>query len=313
MAAPRHRWSSVSRHIIIGLFLEIIVVGALSYWWLALNIWLSLGAVVAVIMLFRLVLALMSFAIAWWYRSPPGDMHCLNAARYLLMVLREFLAFFRLFFIFHALEPLLNQHDADSCSQSTDETVMLFVHGFFSNAGFWVVFKRYLLSQGLRALYTVNLEPEFASIDDFAQQLAARVERVCAMRNQPQLVLVGHSMGGLVCRAYVDKFGGGRVRKVITLGTPHHGTVLAYLLCGANLKQMRPGSAWLNRLNAQASAVPISTHYSVHDNIIAPQDNARLAGAESFALAGIGHLSMAFSRQVMASVLEDIRSLDKKT
>ena len=53
-----------------------------------------------------------------------------------------------------------------------------------------------------------------------------------------ELVLMGHSMGGLVSRAYMeeqehlmgsfaDRKGGERVRKLITLGTPHHGSQAA--------------------------------------------------------------------------------------
>ena len=312
MESGRHRWSAVSRHIIFSIALEIVTVGAVLFWLAGLNAWSSLGAALAVIVLIRIVIAVMSFIIGWWFRSPSSTVYALSTGQYLYMVLREILSFLGLFFFFHALEPLLNEHDAGSCDES-DETVLLFVHGFFSNAGFWVVFKRYFASHGLHALYTINLDPEFASMDDYAEQLAARVEQICAAHQRRPLVLVGHSMGGLVCRAYVDRYGSERVRQVITLGSPHHGTVLAYLLWGPNLKQMRPGSAWLSRLNAKASSVPISTHYSVHDNIIAPQTSACLPGAKAFVINGVGHLSMAFSRGVMAGVLEDIRSKDKKT
>ena len=215
-----------------------------------------------------------------------------------------------MFFFFHAFEPLLNKHDAELSTDSGQDTILLFVHGFFSNAGFWIPFKRYLCSQNLHALYTINLDPEFLSIDSFADQLAARVQQIRAVHGQQKLVLIGHSMGGLVCRSYIHRYGGDAVHKVITLGSPHYGTVLAYLLFGPNLTQMRPGSAWLNQLNAKSTSVPISTHYSVHDNIVAPQANACLAGARTFVLAGVGHLSMAFSRHLMASVVEDIRSSD---
>ena len=120
-------------------------------------------------------------------------------------------------------------------------------------------------------------------------------------------------MGGLVCRAYVAKYGDKCVRKIITLGSPHQGTVTAYLLRGRNLSQMRPNSEWLSRLNAKETAVPITTHNSVHDNIVVPQNSARLEHAATFVLAGIGHLSMAFSQRIMAGVLEDIRSSSQKT
>lgn len=313
MESGRRRWSAISRHIIISIFLEIVVVGCLAFWWGGLNVWCSLLLALVVILLFRIVIALLSFVLAWWFGSPPGEAHSLSVLQYLCMVLRESLAFIKLFFFFHPLEPLLNEHEAPLPADCRPQTVLLFVHGFFSNAGFWVPFKRYFFGQGLRAMYTINLDPEFVSIDTYVDQLAVRVKQICTTYDQRKLILVGHSMGGLVCRAYVGRYGSDSVQQVITLGSPHHGTLLAYLLYGPNLTQMRPHSAWLNRLNAQTCDVPISTHYSVHDNIIMPQNSARLEGAKAFVLAGIGHLSMAFSREVMTSVLEDVRSNDQKT
>lgn len=313
MESGQRRWSAVSRHIIIAVIVEIVTVGSLLLWWGDLNVWFSLALALAIIFLFRIIIALLSFVLAWWFRSPLGDIHSLSIVQYLGMVLREIGAFMKLFFIFHPLEPLLNKHDPQINANTPQRPILLLVHGFFSNAGFWVSFKRHFAAQGLHALYTINLDPEFVSIDTYADQLAARVEQICAIHHRQKLILVGHSMGGLVCRAYVDRYNPETIHKVITLGSPHHGTLLAYLLHGPNLFQMRPHNRWLNRLNAKASDVTITTHYSVHDNIIVPQNSARLEGAATFVLAGIGHLSMAFSPAVMNSVLEDIRPNDQKT
>lgn len=313
MESGQRRWSAVSRHIIVMVITEIVVITTLLFWWAGLNIWVSLVSALALIILFRIFIALLSFGLAWWYGSPPSEDHSMSTMQCVRMVTEEILAFMKLFFFFHALEPLLNKHDAGTHADPENADILLFVHGFFSNAGFWVPFKHYLRSRDLNALYTINLDPEFLSLDTYADQLAARVQQIRAIHRQQKLVLIGHSMGGLVCRGYIDRYGGDAVHKVITLGSPHHGTVLAYLLYGPNLTQMRPGSEWLNRLNARSTSVPISTHYSVHDNIIAPQNGARLEEARTFVLAGVGHLSMAFSRPLMASVLEDIRSSDYKT
>lgn len=62
------------------------------------------------------------------------------------------------------------------------------------------------------------------------------------------LLLVGHSMGGLVARAYLRRYGELRVARLITLGTPHRGSLLAHLGIGRNARQMEPGSVWLREL-----------------------------------------------------------------
>jgi hypothetical protein len=67
-----------------------------------------------------------------------------------------------------------------------------------------------------------------------ARALQARVEPILdRFRAQPghadaKLIFIGHSMGGLVARYYVDVLGGHEVtRKVITLGTPYRGAANA--------------------------------------------------------------------------------------
>jgi pimeloyl-ACP methyl ester carboxylesterase len=66
-------------------------------------------------------------------------------------------------------------------------------------------------------------------------------------------IIICHSMGGLVARAYVSA--GGDLKKLVTLGTPHHGsplTMFTHILCWANqpgVQDMVPKSDFLKKLN----------------------------------------------------------------
>ncbi|MEO6571218.1 MAG: hypothetical protein ABIO83_06685 [Ilumatobacteraceae bacterium] len=61
------------------------------------------------------------------------------------------------------------------------------------------------------------------TIEPLLEQFRAQPGRADA-----KVVFVGHSMGGLVARYYVDVLGGHEItRKIITLGTPHRGAVNA--------------------------------------------------------------------------------------
>jgi pimeloyl-ACP methyl ester carboxylesterase len=92
-------------------------------------------------------------------------------------------------------------------------------------------------------------------VDDLADFVRAKIERIYA-RNPGlgPLTIVGHSKGGLVAAYYVKKLGGWRrTRAVVTLGTPHHGTPVAYLgiplaAVARSVFQMLPGSPFLARL-----------------------------------------------------------------
>jgi pimeloyl-ACP methyl ester carboxylesterase len=93
-------------------------------------------------------------------------------------------------------------------------------------------------------------------IDESAELVRDKVERLYARYPLGPLTIIGHSKGGLIGRYYVERLGGdARVRTLVTLGTPHQGTPRAYLGCATlgwfapSVWQMTPRSAFLRRLN----------------------------------------------------------------
>lgn len=244
----------------------------------------------------RAIPILASFPLAYWPR--PGDrVPVLGAAALARTMSRELWATAKLYFFYHAFERMMSRREPRRVVAG--ERPLLLVHGFFANAGFWYRMKPALQAAGWHNVFSMNLEPPFASIDDYVLQLQERIEYVCRRSASDSVVIVAHSMGGLVARACAQRVPQ-RVRRMICLGTPHHGTVLALLVPWENTRQMRPGSAWLQRLNLQAvddatCGVPVTNIYSEHDNIIIPQRSAALRAAENLPLEGVGHLDMAFS------------------
>src|SRR5258708_2818056 len=85
-----------------------------------------------------------------------------------------------------------------------------------------------------------------------AAALAGRFAMVCvAGTGEARVTVIAHSMGGLGARAYLRTHGAGRVRKLITIATPHHGTVHARFGAGDNARQMSRGSRFLEELREQ--------------------------------------------------------------
>lgn len=123
-------------------------------------------------------------------------------------------------------------------------------------------------------------------------------------------------MGGLVARAYIREHGAARIAHVFTLGTPHHGTSLANKGVGLNAAQMRragsgdaPESAWLQALAASESPAIralITSLYTHHDNIVAPQTSSELPGARNIAFGGVGHVAMGRNRRVLKRLMSEI-------
>jgi len=187
---------------------------------------------------------------------------------------------------------------------------VLMVHGYGANGGFWVHLAAQLEAQGFSHA-TVDLEPVFGDIEDFALQLEQAVQALRAASGSDKVVVVAHSMGGLVARAWLRRFGAAHVARIITLGTPHFGTDLAHLGPGHNARQMRRDGEWLAQLDAadRAQRRNITSIYSYHDNIIAPQDSCHLPGARNIALSGIGHVAMGRHPDITQHILAEIMGI----
>ena len=187
---------------------------------------------------------------------------------------------------------------------------VLLVHGYACNSGYWRPMSKLLTGAGI-SHYGIDLEPPGAGIDDFVPQVHAGVERLCAATGSTQVIVLAHSMGGLVARAYLRRHGAARIARVITLGTPHQGTVLAGFGPGSNAVQMRRDSAWLAALAAGEANLQrklFSSIYSVHDNIIAPQNSSELPGARMVVFGAIGHVALGRHPEIMRCALAEIKS-----
>jgi triacylglycerol esterase/lipase EstA (alpha/beta hydrolase family) len=104
----------------------------------------------------------------------------------------------------------------------------------------------------------------------------------------PSVDIIGYSAGGVVARLWVDRHDGASVaRRVVTLGSPLHGTRLAAagaMLSGAcppACRQLAPGSDLLTRLERRPLPAGMAwlSVWTEDDETVQPPDSARLAGA----------------------------------
>ncbi len=211
--------------------------------------------------------------------------------------------------IFNWWQPFRRDAEPDNLPPSAGGQVgVVLVHGFFCNRGFWTAWLQRLRREG-RTCVAVDLEPAFGSIDCYAQIIDNAVRQVQAVTGQPP-VLVGHSMGGLAIRTWLawrgeaDPANESLVRRVITLGTPHHGTWLGNFSYSTNGVQMCLNSAWLQVLkNKEAPhiAAKFVCFYSNCDNIVFPVSSAVLEGADNRFIGSLGHVAMVNDVDVIAA------------
>jgi predicted alpha/beta hydrolase family esterase len=268
-----------------------------SPWWFVAGAPLGYLAPVA-------VLVTVSFVLSWIWRTPRPPGARLDFAGSVRLFIGEVLAV-AISWPLMALHRLLIRDPLPALVQLP----VILVHGVLVNDGVWFSMRRYLARHAVDAVYTINYGPPYGDIEHFADQLGAKIESVCAATGAARVLLVCHSMGGLVARAYLRQHGPARIVRIITIGTPHHGSVFARGIIGRCLAQMRPGNAWLAELNhdeTKPPPVPIVSIWSRHDSLVAPQASSEFAGAENMAVVGVGHNALLGDRGVGDIVVRTI-------
>jgi triacylglycerol lipase len=131
-----------------------------------------------------------------------------------------------------------------------------------------------------------------------AQVLDDAVRRALDRTGAETVDVVGFSAGGVTARLWIHDLGGGDVaRRIVTLGSPHHGTDLAALAldvapdkCPVACEQLATDSDLLRSLNAkdETPAGPLwVSMWTTDDQTVVPPESASLDGALDFSVQSI--------------------------
>jgi triacylglycerol lipase len=196
-------------------------------------------------------------------------------------------------------------------------TPILLVHGMVDNRSIFALLRRGLRRRGFGRVLALNYSPLSDDVREVAQRLAELIESVCADTGYERVHVVGHSMGGLVARYYVQKLGGdARVHTLVTLGTPHEGTTVAYLLPHPLVRQLRPGSTLLAELAepAPGCSTRVVAIWSDLDQLMSPKTSAELRHpdlrARNVFVRGVGHMSLPVDGRVVHEICATLAHLD---
>lgn len=200
-------------------------------------------------------------------------------------------------------QPFAAQAHPDYLPSGSTARGVLLLHGFSCNRGLWNGWMPGLRSLGIPHI-ALTLEPIHGSIDSYAAAIEQAVQQLEATTGRPPLLLA-HSMGGLAARAWWRRHGRkGRIHALVTLGSPHAGTVMAFGAPMANARQMRRQSQWLQELGQDKGEPPaLYCFFSDCDQIVCPAESGAMAGARNVHLPGRGHLRLIEDPQVRSEVL----------
>ncbi|MGW0133302.1 esterase/lipase family protein [Streptomyces sp. NPDC003299] len=187
---------------------------------------------------------------------------------------------------------------------------VVLLHGFIDNRSVFVLLRRNLAQHGRQRVESLNYSPLTCDIRIAAELLGRHIEEICERTGSARVDIVGHSLGGLIARYYVQRLGGDhRVRTLVTLGTPHSGTRVAPLANAHPIvRQMRPGSPVLEELAQPAPGcrTRFVSFWSDLDHLMDPLESACIDHpdllAQNVQVTGIGHLALPVHPAVAAGI-----------
>ncbi len=188
---------------------------------------------------------------------------------------------------------------------------IVFVHGWNSDGSTWETMAGRFRTDGWPTSHldrwTYNATQPNATT---GEQLADEIERVLESTGATKVDVITHSMGALSSRYYLKNLdGASKVDAWVSLAGPNHGTETARWCGGAPCVEMRPGSTFLNALNA-GDETPGSPRYATWgspcDNVINPRNSVALSGALNSTTACLGHSGLTTDLTVYGEVREHV-------
>lgn len=197
------------------------------------------------------------------------------------------------------------------------ETPILLVHGIIDNHAIFTVLDRALRRRGFQTLATYDYGLFTQNIPRAALRLGEAIEQLSAATGYERIHVIGHSLGGLIARYFVQRLGGdSRVHTLVTLGTPHQGTQLAWAASLLPLiRQLTPGSPVIRELAEPAPGcrTRFIAFFSDIDHLVVPGRNARIdhpdLNVQNIAALGVGHLSMPNNRRIAFTIAQALYEL----
>jgi triacylglycerol lipase len=187
------------------------------------------------------------------------------------------------------------------------EDVVVFVHGLFQTAGVLRPVREQIAreTRAETASFSYATGPGVVRIADRLAEL---------IRDLPsgiRIHFVGHSVGGLVVRWYVQELGRDeRVVQTISLGSPFSGTTHARYFPTQVGRDIVPGSRLLTRLAAGARAGERVPHLSItaaHDSVV--PGGAVLGAGDTLTIDGCGHNGLIYHSAVAREIVRRVRTI----
>lgn len=185
------------------------------------------------------------------------------------------------------------------------DDVVLLVHGTMASAGAWRPLRARLETVPRLHASAFSYAP-LRGVSDVAELIE---QSLSGLPSNVRVHLVGHSLGGLAVRWFVQEAEDPRVVQTISVAAPFQGARGAAFLPGRAGRDMRAGSAALSRLHetARRPSIPHLSIFGTADTAVDPSTSFPVG--ERLVVSGAGHNALLFHQEVGDHVLGRVQRL----
>jgi triacylglycerol lipase len=203
--------------------------------------------------------------------------------------------------------PGPNGAKADTKADKT--VVVILIHGIYHNASAWAYYRWRLKRKGYSRIHAFSYSSWNTTFWDVYEKFdmwMKRVERDCPGED---MVMVGHSLGGLLAKTYAGKRDGSSssvIRRVITLGSPFKGSKMVVLGFGKLAESLRYQGPLVRELEKYqpSTQLPCVAFYSPVDNMVLPTESMMPPeGWKQEQTVPMGHVAALYHGQTFQRVL----------
>ena len=193
----------------------------------------------------------------------------------------------------------------------TPGTPVVMVHGLYHNRTAWLIMKRRLRKAGYTNLYTYQYNSFTRDFEPAVHGLLRKLDSLPSDRPNTRVILVGHSLGGLVSRCVAgNPQYRERIAALVTLGSPHHGSALARLGTNRMARDLIPGGHISQAVDRMPDPdCPRLGIYTLTDDYVSPLSMLKTGrqGWQEKVCSPMAHVWMLYSRQVSKMAIDFLK------
>jgi len=191
-----------------------------------------------------------------------------------------------------------------------DKNPVVLVHGLWNTVDIFGRLRSHLTQEGW-TVHGLSMTPNNGDIgiDEQAHQLNDYIQ--ATLPSSCPFDLVGFSMGGLVSRYYLQQLNGlARVQRLVTVATPHYGSMMAWGRWNVGGRQLRPGSPFLRQLNRDLhclASLTLTTIWTPWDLLVVPATSCRLSIGQTWRIPAATHNGLLTDPIAVAAVAQALK------